>query len=176
MKHLLLFVILGFVAISCNKTENKSLPLMKVTYPVSKTVDHTDTYFDSIVADPYRWLEDDRSAETGEWVKSQNEVSFDYLNKIPFRRAIRERLAKLWDYEKYSAPFKEGDYTYFYKNDGLQNQYVLYRQKGEGTPEVFLNPNDFSADGTTSLAGIDFSLDGSKSAYQVSEGGSATVS
>jgi len=172
MKHLLLFVILGFVAISCNKTENKSLPLMKVTYPVSKTVDHTDTYFDSIVADPYRWLEDDRSAETGEWVKSQNEVSFDYLNKIPFRRAIRERLAKLWDYEKYSAPFKEGDYTYFYKNDGLQNQYVLYRQKGEGTPEVFLNPNDFSSDGTTSLAGIDFSLDGSKSAYQVSEGGS----
>ena len=172
MKHLLFFVILGLVALSCNKTDKKPLPLMKVNYPETKSIDHTDNYFDSIVPDPYRWLEDDRSTETGEWVKSQNEVSFDYLNKIPFRGAIRERLAKLWDYEKYSAPFKEGDYTYFYKNDGLQNQYVLYRQKGENTPEVFLNPNDFSTDGTTSLAGIDFSLDGTRAAYQISEGGS----
>jgi len=172
MKHLLFFVTLGLVALSCNKSEKKPLPLMKVNYPETKTIDHTDNYFDSIVPDPYRWLEDDRSTETGEWVKSQNEVSFDYLNKIPFRGAIRERLAKLWDYEKYSAPFKEGDYTYFYKNDGLQNQYVLYRQKGENTPEVFLNPNDFSTDGTTSLAGIDFSLDGTRAAYQISEGGS----
>ena len=172
MKHLLFFVTLGLVAFACNKTDKKPIPLMKVNYPETKAIDHTDNYFDSIVPDPYRWLEDDRSTETGEWVKSQNEVSFDYLNKIPFRGAIRERLAKLWDYEKYSAPFKEGDYTYFYKNDGLQNQYVLYRQKGENTPEVFLNPNDFSTDGTTSLAGIDFSVDGSKSAYQVSEGGS----
>jgi prolyl oligopeptidase len=172
MKHLLFFITLGLVALSCNKTDKKPLPLMKVNYPETKTIDHTDNYFDSIVPDPYRWLEDDRSTETGEWVKSQNEVSFDYLNKIPFRGAIRERLAKLWDYEKYSAPFKEGDYTYFYKNDGLQNQYVLYRQKGENTPEVFLNPNDFSTDGTTSLAGIDFSLDGTRAAYQISEGGS----
>ena len=172
MKHLLFFVTLGLVAFACNKTDKKPIPLMKVNYPETKTIDHTDNYFDSIVPDPYRWLEDDRSTETGEWVKSQNEVSFDYLNKIPFRGAIRERLAKLWDYEKYSAPFKEGDYTYFYKNDGLQNQYVLYRQKGENTPEVFLNPNDFSTDGTTSLAGIDFSLDGSRAAYQISEGGS----
>ncbi|MFN9381606.1 MAG: prolyl oligopeptidase family serine peptidase, partial [Bacteroidota bacterium] len=172
MKHLLFFVTLGLVALSCNKTDKMPLPLMKVNYPETKTIDHTDNYFDSIVPDPYRWLEDDRSTETGEWVKSQNDVSFDYLNKIPFRGAIRERLAKLWDYEKYSAPFKEGDYTYFYKNDGLQNQYVLYRQKGENTPEVFLNPNDFSTDGTTSLAGIDFSLDGTRAAYQISEGGS----
>lgn len=172
MRHLLFFVILGLVALACNKTDKKPLPLMKVNYPETKTIDHTDNYFDSIVPDPYRWLEDDRSTETGEWVKSQNEVSFDYLNKIPFRGAIRERLAKLWDYEKYSAPFKEGDYTYFYKNDGLQNQYVLYRQKGENKPEVFLNPNDFSTDGTTSLAGIDFSLDGTRAAYQISEGGS----
>ncbi|MFN6071693.1 MAG: prolyl oligopeptidase family serine peptidase [Bacteroidota bacterium] len=172
MKHLLFFVTLGLVALSCNKTDKKPLPLMKVNYPETKTIDHTDNYFDSIVPDPFRWLEDDRSTETGEWVKSQNEVSFDYLNKIPFRGAIRERLAKLWDYEKYSAPFKEGDYTYFYKNDGLQNQYVLYRQKGENTPEVFLHPNDFSTDGTTSLAGIDFSLDGTRAAYQISEGGS----
>ena len=172
MKHLLFFITLGLIALSCNKSDKKPLPLMKVNYPETKTIDHNDNYFDSIVPDPYRWLEDDRSMETGEWVKSQNQVSFDYLNKIPFRGAIRERLAKLWDYEKYSAPFKEGDYTYFYKNDGLQNQYVLYRQKGENTPEVFLNPNDFSTDGTTSLAGIDFSLDGTRAAYQISEGGS----
>lgn len=172
MKHLFFFVTLGILAISCNKTDKKPLPLMKVNYPESKAIDHTDNYFDSIVPDPYRWLEDDRSTETGEWVKSQNEVSFDYLNKIPFRGAIRERLAKLWDYEKYSAPFKEGDFTYFYKNDGLQNQYVLYRQNRNNTPEVFLNPNNFSSDGTTSLAGIDFSLDGTLAAYQISEGGS----
>ena len=114
MKHLLFFVTLGLVALSCNKTDKMPLPLMKVNYPETKTIDHTDNYFDSIVPDPYRWLEDDRSTETGEWVKSQNDVSFDYLNKIPFRGAIRERLAKLWDYEKYSAPFKEGDYYFFY--------------------------------------------------------------
>lgn len=172
MKYLLFLFTLGLVTFTCIKTDKKPLPLMKVNYPETNTIDHTDNYFDSIVPDPYRWLEDDRSAETGEWVKSQNEVSFDYLNKIPFRSAIRERLAKLWDYEKYSAPFKEGDFTYFYKNDGLQNQYVLYRQNGNNTPEVFLNPNNFSTDGTTSLAGIDFSLDGTRAAYQISEGGS----
>lgn len=170
MNYIWLFITI--LIISCNRKENETLPLMKVNYPVTKTIIHKDTYFDSIVSDPYRWLEDDRSAETGAWVKSQNEVTFDYLKKIPFRNAIRERLAKLWDYEKYSAPFKEGDYTYFYKNDGLQNQYVLYRQKGDGSPEVFLNPNEFSKDGTTSLAGIDFSLDGTRAAYQISEGGS----
>lgn len=170
MNYVWLFITILFI--SCNRKENETLPLMKVNYPVTKTIIHKDTYFDSIVPDPYRWLEDDRSAETGAWVKSQNEVSFDYLNKIPFRNAIRERLAKLWDYEKYSAPFKEGDYTYFYKNDGLQNQYVLFRQHGDGSPEVFLNPNEFSSDGTTSLAGIDFSLDGTRAAYQISEGGS----
>lgn len=172
MKYLLFLFTLSLVTFTCNKTDKKPFPLMKVNYPETNTINHTDNYFDSIVPDPYRWLEDDRSAETGEWVKSQNEVSFDYLNKIPFRSAIRERLAKLWDYEKYSAPFKEGDFTYFYKNDGLQNQYVLYRQNGNNTPEVFLNPNNFSTDGTTSLAGIDFSLDGTRAAYQISEGGS----
>ena len=141
-------------------------------YPSSKTVAQTDNYFGTTVQDPYRWLEDDRSAETGAWVGAQNEITNDYIAKIPFRNAIKDRLTQLWNYTRYSAPFREGAYTYFYKNDGLQNQSVLYRQKAGGEPEVFLNPNKFSADGTSSLQGLDFTKDGSLAAYQVSEGGS----
>lgn len=141
-------------------------------YPDTRTVDQSDDYFGVKVADPYRWLEDDRAAETKDWVKAENGVTDEYLSHIPFRDAIRKRLTALWNYEKYSAPFVEGDYTYFYKNDGLQNQSVLYRQKGSGTPEVFLDPNKFSTDGTSSLQGINFTKDGSLAAYQVSEGGS----
>lgn len=131
-----------------------------------------DEYFGTSVADPYRWLEDDLSDETGAWVKAQNELTFGYLDQIPFRDQIKDRLTELWNYEKFSAPSIKGDYTYFYKNDGLQNQSIMYRQKGEGEPEIFLNPNDFSADGTTSLAGVSFTKDGSKLAFQISEGGS----
>ncbi|TCS89949.1 prolyl oligopeptidase [Anseongella ginsenosidimutans] len=131
-----------------------------------------DVFFGTTVKDPYRWLENDTSLATAEWVKARNDVTFDYLSQIPFRENIRERLEQLWNYEKFSAPFKEGDWTYFYKNDGLQNQYVLYRQKEGGEPEVFLDPNEFSKDGTTSLAGISFTRDGSLAAYLVSEGGS----
>lgn len=131
-----------------------------------------DTFFGTVVKDPYRWLENDTSAATARWVEAQNEVTFDYLSQLPFRDDIRQRLERLWDYEKYSAPFKEGEWTYFYKNDGLQNQYVLYRQKEGGEPEVFLDPNRFSEDGTTSLAGIEFTRDGSLAAYLISEGGS----
>ncbi len=141
-------------------------------YPQTKTVDQSDKYFGTAVSDPYRWLEDDRSAETGSWVAAQNQVSTDYLSKIPFRGAIKSRLTELWNYVKYSAPFKEGAYTYFYKNDGLQNQSILYRQKAGDEPEIFLDPNKFSADGTSSLQGIDFTKDGSLAAYQISEGGS----
>lgn len=142
------------------------------TYPETKTVDQTDDFFGTKVSDPYRWLEDDTSAETKDWVQRENAVTQNYLSKIPFRDAIKKRLTDLWNYEKYTQPFKEGDYTYFYKNNGLQNQYVLYRQKEENQPEIFLDPNQFSADGTTSLAGIDFTKDGSLAAYQISEGGS----
>ncbi len=141
-------------------------------YPDTRKTNQTDDYFGTKVADPYRWLEDDRSDETKAWVVAQNNVTNGYLAQIPFRDAIKKRLTELWNYEKYSAPFKEGEYTYFYKNDGLQNQSVLYRQKGNGAPEVFLDPNKFSADGTTSLQGIDFTKDGSLAAYQISEGGS----
>ncbi|WP_408002959.1 prolyl oligopeptidase family serine peptidase [Pseudoalteromonas sp. P1-9] len=143
-----------------------------MTYPETKKGEVVDTYFDTQVADPYRWLEDDMSDETAQWVKTQNKVTFDYLAQIPYRDKLKERLTKLMDYEKVSAPFKEGKYTYFYKNDGLQNQYVIYRQVEGGEPEVFLDPNTFSDDGTTSLAGITFSKDGSLAAYQISEGGS----
>ncbi len=143
-----------------------------ITYPVTHQGEIVDTYFDHKVADPYRWLEDDRSEETAAWVKSQNTLTFNYLEQIPYREQLKERLSTLWNYEKVGAPFKEGKYTYFYKNDGLQNQYVVYRQKGEGAAEVFLDPNTFSEDGTTSLASLSFSKNGSIAAYAISEGGS----
>ncbi len=154
-------------AIACNKqTKNP------IQYPETKKTDSATVYFGETVKDPYRWLEDDRSEETAAWVKAQNKVTFAYLEKIPFRNSLKARLEKIWNYEKITAPFKEGDYTYFYKNDGLQNQYVLYRTKEGGEPEVFLDPNEFSKDGTSSLAGIDFSKNGKIAAYSISEGGS----
>ncbi|RZM27324.1 MAG: S9 family peptidase, partial [Pedobacter sp.] len=141
-------------------------------YPVTRKETISDDYFGTQVQDPYRWLEDDQSAETAAWVKAQNTVTQSFLSEIPFRSAIQDRLKKLMDYEKVSQPFLRGAYTYFYKNTGLQNQSVLYRQLEDGLPEVFLDPNSFSADGTSALAGISFSKDGSLVAYQVSEGGS----
>jgi prolyl oligopeptidase len=141
-------------------------------YPDTKKIDQADEYFGTKVTDPYRWLENDMSEETKSWVIAENKVTDAYLAKIPFRDAIKARLTQLWNYEKYSAPFREGGYTYYYKNDGLQNQSVLYRQKDNESPEVFLDPNKFSPDGTTSLQGIEFTKDGSLAAYQVSEGGS----
>jgi prolyl oligopeptidase len=165
----LLFAATALVA--CKKEATPELD-MSVTYPETKKVDTVDTYFGEQIADPYRWLEDDRSAETEAWVKAQNEVTFGYLEKIPFRKQLKERMEKLWNYEKISAPFKEGNYTYFYKNNGLQNQSVLYRKDQNGKEEIFLDPNTFSKDGTTSLGGINFSKDGSLVAYAISEGGS----
>ena len=148
-------------------TESNSL-----VYPTTKKVAVVDDYFGTKVADPYRWLEDDMSAETADWVSAQNKTTQGYLAQIPFRDKIKSRLATLLDYEKVGMPFIEGDYNYFYKNDGLQNQYVLYRQKGDAPAEVFLNPNEFSEDGTVSLSQIEFSEDGSLAVYLISEGGS----
>ena len=145
---------------------------INMKYPQTNKGETVDVYFDNKVADPYRWLEDDKSAETGAWVKAQNEVTYNYLSQIPFRDLIKQRMEKLWNYEKISAPFKEGAYTYYYKNNGLQNQAVLYRKDASGTESIFLDPNTFSKDGTTSLGGLDFSKDGSKVAYAISEGGS----
>ncbi|MAN28288.1 MULTISPECIES: prolyl oligopeptidase family serine peptidase [Mesonia] len=174
----ILFPFIALVLVACNvlkekeKTSQKNIAL---NYPKTKKVDTVNTYFGTEVKDPYRWLEDDRSKETEAWVKEENKLTFDYLNKIPYRDSLKNRLSKLWNYEKVSAPYKEGDYTYFSKNNGLQNQYVIYRYKtGEdpSTAEVFLDPNTFSKDGTTSLGGISFSEDGKTLAYSISEGGS----
>ena len=141
-------------------------------YPETKKVEHVDEYFGNKVEDPYRWLEDDRAEDTKDWV--QREVAFtkDYLAKIPFREEIRNQLKDIWNYEKISAPFVEGDFTYFYKNDGLQAQSVLYRKDQAGNTEIFLDPNKFSEKGTTSLTGLSFNKKGNLAAYSISEGGS----
>ena len=171
MKPVFILTLIGIFIISCKNSESQK-NVATLNYPTTKKVDTVTNYFGTEVKDPYRWLEDDRSEETAAWVKAENKVTFDYLSKIPYRKGLKNRLEKLWNYEKIGAPFKEGDYHYFYKNNGLQNQYVLYRQKNEETPEVFLDPNTFSEDGTTSLGGLSFSKDGSIVAYAISEGGS----
>ncbi|NRB59653.1 MAG: S9 family peptidase [Winogradskyella sp.] len=174
MRKLLLCAVTLSIFVSC-KNETEKVKPITVNYPETKKVDTSNTYFGETVADPYRWLEDDRSEETEAWVKSQNEVTFGYLDNIPYREELKERLTKLWNYEKIGAPFKEGNYTYFYKNDGLQNQYVIYRYKTGDDPksaEVFLDPNTFKEDGTISLGGMSFSKDGKTLAYAISEGGS----
>jgi prolyl oligopeptidase len=167
MKNVLILIIVSTILSSCSGPSEK-----KLTYPVSKKTEVKDNYFGTEVSDPYRWMEDDRSDETASWVAEQNKVTFGYLETIPYREEIKKRLEKMWNYEKFTAPYKKGDYTYFSRNDGLQNQYVLYRQKDNEEPEVFLDPNKFSADGTTSLGEIEFSSDGSKVSYSISEGGS----
>ncbi|MFA0657060.1 prolyl oligopeptidase family protein [Vibrio sp. 10N.222.49.C12] len=146
--------------------------LKEYPYPITNKQIVSDDYFGQIIEDPYRWLEDDRSDETAKWVASQNAITFDYLAQIPYRAELRERLAKAQDYKKSSQPFVRGDYTYFYKNDGLQNHSILYRQKEGQQVEVFLDPNTFSEDGTTSLGSVSFSKDYSLVAYSISEGGS----
>ncbi|TXE12910.1 S9 family peptidase [Seonamhaeicola algicola] len=171
MKKLLIATLSLSFFVACKK-ENSTKNIIAVNYPETKTVDTTNTYFGEEVKDPYRWLEDDMSAETAAWVKAQNTTTFDYLDNIPFRKDLKERLEQLWNYEKVGAPFKEGNYTYFSKNNGLQNQNVLYRTNKNGDEEVFLDPNTFSKDGTVSLGGLSFSKDGSILAYSISEGGS----
>ena len=157
------------IFVSCTN-ENKTTQTLN--YPETKKIPIIDTLFGTAVTDNYRWLEDDRSAETEAWVKAQNQVTFNYFDNIPYRKELKDRLSELWNYEKVGRPFTEGEYTYFYKNDGLQNQYVVYRKKDNGDAEVFLDPNTFSEDGTTSLGALSFSEDGKTAAYAISEGGS----
>ena len=171
MKKFILISLIGVFIMSC-KNSNSEKKISKLNYPTTKQVDTITNYFGTEVKDPYRWLEDDMSKETSDWVSAENELTFNYLAQIPYREELKTRLEKLWNYEKIGSPFKEGDYTYFYKNNGLQNQYVLYRYKNNEEPEVFLDPNTFSEDGTTSLGGISFSKDGSLVSYAISEGGS----
>ena len=175
MKKLMLPIITALVLVGCNNGNVSKNQTNTVTYPKTKKVDTVTNYFGTQVKDPYRWLEDDMSEETARWVEDQNKTTFGYLENIPFREELKQRLTTLWNYEKVGAPFKEGDYSYFYKNDGLQNQYVIYRYKTGQDPnktEVFLDPNTFTEDGTISLGGLSFSENGSLAAYSISEGGS----
>lgn len=146
----------------------------KINYPVTgKDVSVVDDYFGTRVSDPYRWLEDDRSEETGAWVAAQNEVTFNYLAQIPFREKIRKRLTELWNYPQYSIPFRKNGRLYFYKNNGLQNQSVLYVQEPQDKEAtVLLDPNTYSEDGTVALKGVYLSQDGRYLGYSISSGGS----
>ena len=161
-----IFIIyLAMIFISCDSA---------IEYPVTNKITHSDFYHGVEISDPYRWLEDDMSDETGEWVKAQNKVTSKFLAKIGFRKKLERRIKKLNDYEKVGAPFKEGDYEYFYKNTGLQNHSVVYRTRigSSQEPEVFIDPNTFSKDGTVALRGLSFTKDGSLLAYMITEGGS----
>mgnify|MGYP001560815326 CR=1 FL=1 len=174
MKRSMLLTFTALILVGCNSSISKN-QTNSVTYPSTKKVDTITNYFGTQVKDPYRWLEDDMSQQTAQWVENQNQTTFGYLDNIPFREALKQRLTKLWNYEKVGAPFKEGDYSYFYKNDGLQNQYVIYRYKtgqDSESAEVFLDPNTFTEDGTISLGGLSFSENGLLAAYSISEGGS----
>ncbi|KAB2923210.1 MAG: S9 family peptidase [Bacteroidetes bacterium] len=146
----------------------------QLPYPKTAKTEQADTYHGTVVHDPYRWLEQDTAAAVKQWVQGQNAVTFGYLDRIPFRNAVLERLTKLYNYPKQSAPFRAGKNWFFYKNDGLQNQSVLYIRRGslDAEPKVFLDPNTFSADGTTSLAGLAFDKQGKYAAYSVSKAGS----
>ena len=145
---------------------------MKMPYPDTKKIEHSDEYFGTKVSDPYRWLEDDRAEDTKDWVQREVKFTNDYLSKIPFREEIRTQLRDIWNYEKIGAPYKEGDYIYFSKNNGLQAQSVVYRKDKTGKEEVFLDPNKFSEKGTTSLSQLSFNKKGNLAAYAISEGGS----
>ena len=174
MKKITTTLLCVAILMACTEEKQKTNNIT-VNYPETKTVDTVDTYFDKKIKDPYRWLEDDRSEDTEAWVEAQNKATFGYLDNIPYREELKKRLSKLWNYEKIGAPFKEGDYSYFYKNNGLQNQYVIYRYKtGEdpNTGTIFLDPNTFKEDGTISLGGASFSKNGKILAYSISEGGS----
>ena len=164
MNRLIVFSLLTII-LSCQNTNN-------LKYPTTEKSVVIDSYFGTDIQDPYRWLEDDLSEETMDWVNNQNKTTFNYLNSIPYKRNIKKRLEQIWNYEKRTSPFNEGDYTYYYKNNGLQNQYVVYRKKDSEDEEVFLDPNSFSEDGTISLTGLDFSKNGKLVSYSISEGGS----
>lgn len=163
----LILLITAMILTACKPKEEK------ISYPETKKVDTTDIYFGVSIADPYRWLEDDNSAETAEWVKAENVVTDNYLAKIPFREELKSRLTEIMDYPKYGSPFKKAGKYFFFKNDGLQNQSVLYVQDSLiSEPKILLDPNTLSADGTTALGGIYISKDGKFLGYSISKAGS----
>jgi len=165
MKKISIYTIATIALISCIK-------INKIEYPFSEKVVVEEILFGTEIHDPYRWMEDDKNQKIKNWVKKQNKLTQSYLEDIPQRESIKSRLEELWNYEKIGTPFKEGKYTYFYKNNGLQNQSILYRKEENSNEEIFLNPNEFSSDGTVSLRGLSFTKDGSLLAYSISKGGS----
>ncbi|MBE0461659.1 MAG: S9 family peptidase [Candidatus Aminicenantes bacterium] len=173
-KNILVFIVLTtIVFLPVCKKEAKIESQVQVKYPVTKKVDHVDDYFGTKVEDPYHWLEDENAEEVKEWVEEQNKVTFAYLENIPFREKIRQRVTEVYNYPRYSSPFRAGEYYFFYKNDGLQNQSVIYIQKGlDGKPEVFIDPNKLSPDGTIRIGLVGFSNDNRYVAYSRSEAGS----
>ncbi|BEH00558.1 prolyl oligopeptidase family serine peptidase [Bacteroides sedimenti] len=167
MKKVTLLLACGMIAVNTYGQKGK------IVYPITKKGNTVDIYFGEKVADPYRWLENDTTQETAAWVKAQNKVTTDYLSGIPFREKLKERLTNLANYEKIGAPFKKNGKYYFYKNNGLQNQSVLYVQNSlNDEPKVFLDPNKLSDDGTVALTSISFSKDGKYLAYTISRSGS----
>ncbi len=165
-KNILFFILIGFVMVHCQQSP-------RIEYPETRMDDVVDDYFGVEVADPFRWLENDTSAETKKWVEAQNEVTFGYLERIPFRDKIKERLTEIWDYPRYSTPFWQGDHYFFFKNEGMQDHSVLYVREGiEGEPRVLIDPNEMSEDGTISLTRLGISNDGKYMAYGISRGGS----
>ena len=167
-RFLIFSSVILFLMAACNQEQK-----CNIQYPKAKKTDTVDVYFGHKVPDPYRWLEDDNSKETEEWVKAENKITQEYLSKIPFREELKERLTKIWNYPKYGVPFKRGGHYFFFKNDGIQNQSVLYIQKTlDSEPEVLLDPNKLSKDGTVALAGLGVSKDGKYLAYSTASGGS----
>ena len=172
ISYFLLFLLI--FTMSCEETNGNEKGLI-TQYPITKKNNVYDSYFDTKIEDPYRWLEDDRSPETEKWVIEQNKITNNYLGLIPYRDSLKNRVKNLWNYEKLSSPFNEGKYTYFYRNNGLQNQNVLYRHLNDESSKnakVFLDPNSFKSDGTISLGNISFSKNSKFLAYSISEGGS----
>ena len=169
-RHFLFFVTICFMmTTACMQNNQKN----QIQYPKAKKTDTTDVYFGQAVSDPYRWLEDDNSDETAEWVTEENTITNEYLSAIPFREQLRKRLTDIWNYPKYGVPFKKGVHFFFFKNDGIQNQSVLYIQNAlDGEPEVLLDPNQLSEDGTVALAGMGISKNGKYLAYSIARGGS----
>jgi prolyl oligopeptidase len=172
MKYLFTFLSILFVT-SAAIAQSPIQSSQKIQYPATKRVDHVDNYFGTKVSDPYRWLENVDSSDVHAWVEAENNVTQSYFSQIPYRAKIRKRIEQLFNYPRISAPHKVGEYYFFSKNDGLQNQAVVYRQRGlHGTPEVFLDPNTLSTDGTVSLGGMDYSNDDKLVAYSISHSGS----
>ncbi len=166
---LILFVFAALFVLSPASAKAQST----ISYPETKTVDQTDDYFGTKVSDPYRWLENPASEDAKAWIEAQNKITSEYLAAIPEREKLKQRLTKLWNYEKYSTPFKEGKNYFYFKNDGLQNQRVLYvSESANGEGRVLLDPNTLSEDGTVALAGIAVTSDGKTLAYGISKAGS----